>query len=221
MELSACPRGAPGRSQRFVDNFSQAFFIVRRHGDFLPIHKDHRRPIDPERFTAVLVGRNSPGHFLALDVRLEALEIESQLGGVIVEIRADVFRRHPRIAIPVKRIMHFPETTLQPRGLRRSRRIKGIPMFLQGMFPEYDHEPFTIGVLEFFQDRPHERTRQAFEVAELFQLNRSRGVAAQMRRFRTGTPVNGPGRCSGPVMKKQETSRHRHKDHSDDDEKRK
>jgi len=36
------------------------------------------RAIDPEGFAAVLVRRNSPGHFLVLDVSLEAIEIEAR-----------------------------------------------------------------------------------------------------------------------------------------------
>jgi len=85
---------------------------VRRHGNLLAIHKDDGRPIDPEGFPAVLVGRNPPGHFFTLNVRLEAIQIEAELGRVVIEIWTDVFRRHPGIAISVERVMHFPKATL-------------------------------------------------------------------------------------------------------------
>lgn len=111
-ESSSCRTRARQRSQRFIDNFSQAFLIVRRHGNLLAIHIDDGSPVDPEGFAAVLVGGNPPGYFLALHVRLEAIEVEAQLGGVVIKVRADVFRRHPGISISVKRVMHFPEAAL-------------------------------------------------------------------------------------------------------------
>lgn len=94
-------------------------------------------------------------------------------------------------------------------------------MFLQWMLPENDNEPFAVVVLQFFQDRPQQRTGQTFEVAELFQLNNRRGVAAKMRRLRAGATIGSSGRRSGAVMKEDDTRPQREKDNADDDEKRK
>ena len=187
------------QAECFVDRGVQSLVGMVGWRDSLAIQKEDRRPIDTERLAASQIGLNSLGDFRAVHVGHETSEIEVELGRVFLQLRPNISGGNPGPAISVERVVHFPKLALQCGRLRRARCVPRKFMHRERMLAEDDDELFAVIVLQFFQNRPHLRTRKTLEVAKFFDHDGRARIAAKVHRLRAGLAVikNGTGRWRG------------------------
>src|SRR2546423_15579418 len=185
-----CPASSRWRrSQRLFDRRAQPFLVDFGRRDFLTVLLKNRRPMHAKRYPPFLFRHNSLRYVRAAHVGLESFEIEPELGRVIIEVRANIICHRPDAAISVKGVVHFPKLPLQSGGLGGPRCVQRKTMHLQRMLAENHDETLVVVVLQFFEDRPDDRTRQTLEIAKLFQDRGRARLAANVHRFGAGLAI--------------------------------